>query len=71
MASEMVKVTEHYGYERLKCVGVYLYPVYNLTRNGKIMVTSFVNNSAKAEQECKRLEALNYECTKKDGDRDG
>ena len=64
MANEMVKVTEHYGYVRLKCVGAYLYPVYNFTRNGKIMLIYFVENSIRAEQECKRLEVLNYECTK-------
>ena len=64
MENKMVKVTEHYGYKRLKCVGVYLYPVYNLTKNEKIMVISFVNNRNRAEQECKRLEALNYECTR-------
>jgi hypothetical protein len=71
MENEMVKVTEHYGYERLKCVCVYLYPVYNLTKNGKIMVTSFVNDRVRAEQECKRLEILNYECTKIGGDGSG
>ena len=60
MAVKIIKVTEHYGYYRSKCGCVYLYPVCHLTKNEATIVTSFRNDSIKAEQECKRLEMLNY-----------